>query len=65
MDQAEQEVWTATAGADSAKIEAVVQKAEKLRSAQRLAFVRAVMDASTVLTQEQKDVLLGVAVKTN
>lgn len=65
VDQAEQEVWTATAGADSAKIEAAVQKAEKLRSAQRLAFVRAVMDASTVLTQEQKDVLLGVAVKTN
>lgn len=65
VDQAEQEVWTATAGADSAKIEAAVQKAEKLRSAQRLAFVRAVMDASTVLTQEQKDVLLGVAVKAN
>lgn len=65
VEQAEQEVWTATAGADSAKIAAAVQKAEKLRSAQRLAFVRSVMEASTVLTQDQKDVLLGVAPKAN
>jgi len=61
IDEAEQEVWTLTASdqPDAAKIEAKVRAIEKLRGDQRLAFIRAVGEAAKVLTEEQRQALLG------
>lgn len=61
VEDAEQELWTLTAAdsPDGAKIEAKVQAIEKLRSDQRLAFIRAVGEAGKVLTADQQAALLG------
>ena len=63
IEQAEQELWTLTASdqPDSAKIEAKVRQTEKLTGDSRLAFVRAVGDASKILTDEQRKILTGFA----
>lgn len=61
---AEQELWTLTASdqPDAGKIEAMVRKVEALRGDRRLAFIRAVGDAAELLTDEQRQLLLGSAV---
>ncbi len=62
-EQAEQELWTLTAAdqPDAAKIEAKLAEIGKLSSDERLAFIRAVGDASKLLTDEQRKALTGFA----
>ena len=60
--QAEEELWTLT-GADQpdcTRIQSKLQEVEKLRTTQRLAFIRAVGDTTTVLTTEQNEISLFV-----
>jgi Spy/CpxP family protein refolding chaperone len=61
IDEAEQELWTLTGAdePDAAKIGAKVQQIERMRGAQRVAFIRAVGDAAKLLTDEQRQALLG------
>lgn len=61
IDEAEQELWELTGSdqPDAAKIEAKVLAIEKLRSEQRMAFIRAIGEAAKVLSDEQRQVLLG------
>ena len=61
IDEAEQQLWTLTASdkPDAAKIDAKVREIEKLRGDQRLAFIRAVGEATQVLTDDQRQALLG------
>jgi hypothetical protein len=63
IDEAEQQLWTLTASdrPDPAKIEAKVREIEKQRGDQRLAFIRSVGEAARVLTDEQRQALLGTA----
>jgi hypothetical protein len=61
IEEAEQELWTLTASdrPDADRIEAKVREVEKSRGDQRLAFIRAVGEAAKVLTDEQRQALLG------
>ena len=61
IEQAEQEMATLTSAdnPDSAKIEAKVRDIEKLRSNERLAFIRAVGEAANLLTDDQRKTLTG------
>lgn len=61
IEEAEQELWTLTAAdePDVEQIEQAVRKIEKLRGDKRLAFIRAVGEAATLLTPEQRQILLG------
>ena len=61
IDEAEQDLWELTGAdePDSSQIQAKVQTIEKLRGAQRMAFIRSVGEAATVLTAEQRQMLLG------
>ena len=61
IDEAEQELWTLTSSdePDAAKIEGKIQEIEKLRGDQRIALIRAVGDAAKLLTDEQRQALLG------
>ncbi len=63
VDQAEQALWSLTAAdqPDAAQIEAKIREIEKLRGDGRLAIVRAVGDASKLLTEEQRKILIGFA----
>lgn len=63
VEQAEQELWTLTAAdqPDAAKIEAKIREIEKLRGDERLAFIRAVGEASNLLDDEQRKILTGFA----
>ena len=63
VEQSEQGLWVLTAAdqPDATKIEAKIREVEKLRGDQRLAFIRAVGDASKVLTDEQRKILTGFA----
>ena len=63
IEEAEQELWTLTASdqPDATKIGAKVREIEKLRSDQRLAFIRAVGEAARVLSEDQRHALLGTA----
>lgn len=61
VEQAEQELWVLTSS-DQPKmqqIEANIRQIEKLKGDQRLAFIRAVGEAATVLTQQQQQMLVG------
>lgn len=61
IDEAEQELWELT-GADEPDIDEIqgkVEEIEKLSTEQRLAFIRAVGEAAQVLTEEQRQALLG------
>ena len=62
-DQVEQELWMLTAAdqPDAALIEAKIRENEKLRSDERLAFIRAVGEASKLLTDGQRKSLTGFA----
>lgn len=61
IDDAEQQLWTLTSSdsPDAAKVEAKVREIEKLRGDQRLEFIRAVGEAATILTDEQRQAVLG------
>lgn len=61
--QANQELWTLTAAdqPDAAKIEAKISEIEKLTGDERLGFIRAVGDASKLLTDQQRKILTGFA----
>ena len=61
--QVEQELWMMTAAdqPDAAKIEAKIRENEKIRGDERLAFIRAVGEASKLLTDEQRKSLTGFA----
>ena len=63
VEQAEQALWLLTAAdqPDITLIEAKIREIEKLRSDGRLAFIRAVGNASKVLTEEQQKSLTGLA----
>ena len=63
IEQAEQELWELTGAdePDEAKIAAQVQAIEKLRGEQRMAFIQSVSEAAKVLTDEQRQMLLGTA----
>jgi hypothetical protein len=63
VEQAEQELWTLTASdqPDAATIEAKIGEIEKTRGDARLAFIRAVGEASKLLTNEQRQILTGFA----
>ncbi|MDO8540209.1 MAG: periplasmic heavy metal sensor [Opitutaceae bacterium] len=63
IQQAEQELWTLTAAdqPDATAIQAKIAAIGKLTGDQRLAFIRAVGDASKVLTDEQRKALAGFA----
>lgn len=65
IEQLEEELWTLTAEGepDAAKIEAKIQDIERTRANARLAFIRAVGDASKVLTPAQRQQLLGAPAK--
>jgi Spy/CpxP family protein refolding chaperone len=62
-EQAEQELWALTGAdqPDAAKVEAKLKEVEQLRTTQRMAFIRAVGEASNVLTAEQRNVVLGMS----
>ena len=61
MDQAEQDLYILTGAdqPDSVKIQAKVAEIEKLRTDQRMTFIRAVSEAVNVLTHDQHQALLG------
>jgi Spy/CpxP family protein refolding chaperone len=61
IDQAEQDLYILTGAdqPDNAKIQAKIVEIEKLRGEQRMSFIRAVADASNVLSPEQRKALLG------
>jgi Spy/CpxP family protein refolding chaperone len=61
--QAEQELWTLTAAdqPDATQVEAKIREIGKLRDDERLAFIRAVGEASKRLTDEQRKILTGFA----
>jgi hypothetical protein len=63
IEQAEQEVWALTGAdqPDAAKLQTKLQEVERLRTNERLAFIREVGEATKVLTSEQRNVLLGTA----
>ncbi len=61
IDEAEQELWTLTSAdePEASKIEAKIREIEVLRGDQRMALIRAVGDAAKLLTDEQRQALLG------
>lgn len=61
IDEAEQELWelTGTDEPDAVTIETKIQEIEKLRVDRRMAFIRAVGAAAKLLTDEQRQALLG------
>lgn len=61
VDEAEQKLWTLTASdqPDQTAIAAQVKTIEGLRADQRLAYIRAVGEAAQVLTDQQRQTLLG------
>ena len=63
IEQAEQELWTLTGAdqPDATKVQAKLKEIEQLRTNQRMAFIRAVGEASNVLTAEQRNVVLGTS----
>ena len=61
IDQAEQELYTLTGAdqLDNSKVQAKIGEIEKLRAGQRMNFIRAVGEASNVLTHDQHQALMG------
>ena len=64
LDQAEQDLWILTSSdqPDSLAIESKLRAIEKLKSEQRIAFIRSVGEAARMLSKDQRDILLGTAV---
>lgn len=67
IDEAEQELWTLTAEAqpDIYKIEAKAKEIAQLQVDNRIAFIRSVGKAAEVLTEEQRQTLVGMAEPTD
>lgn len=63
IDEAEQSLWELTSAdePDVEQIETKISEIERLRSEQRLAFIRSVGEAAQVLTSQQREALLGQA----
>jgi hypothetical protein len=63
VEQAEQALWMLTAAdqPNATQIEAKIREIEKVRGDERLSFIRAVGDASKLLTDEQRKILTGFA----
>lgn len=63
VEQAEQELWTLTSAdqPDATAIQTKIAAIGKLNGDARLAFIRAVGDASKILTEEQRKSLTGFA----
>lgn len=63
IDEAEQALWLLTAAdqPDAASAEAKIREIEKLNADQRLEFIRAVGEATKVLTDDQRKMVLGMA----
>ena len=63
IEQAEQELWVLTSSdqPDVQQIEKKIRQIEKLKGDQRLAFIRAVGEAAKVLTEQQRQALIGTA----
>ncbi|GMR21842.1 MAG: hypothetical protein BMS9Abin37_0160 [Acidobacteriota bacterium] len=61
IDETEQELWMLTAAdePDIEKIEAKVREIAKLNGDRRLAYIRAIGEAAAVLTDDQRQKLLG------
>ena len=61
IQQAENELANLTSAdqPDAAKIDKKVREIEKLRSDERLAFIRSVGNAATLLTDDQRKILVG------
>ena len=61
IDQAEQELWILTSSdqPDSPAIETKLRAIEKLKSDQRIAFIRSVGEAARMLSGDQRGILLG------
>ena len=66
IQQAEQELWTLTAAdqPDAMSVQAKITAIGKLTGDARLSFIRAVGDASKLLTEEQRKSLTGFAAPT-
>lgn len=62
IDESEQALWTLTAAEqpDAAAIEAKLREIEKLRTDQRLGFIRAVGEGAKALTADQRKMVLGM-----
>lgn len=62
IDEAEQALWLLTAAdqPDAASAEAKIREIEKLKADQRLEFIRAVGEATKVLTDDQRKMVLGM-----
>ena len=63
IDEIEQQLWVLTGSdkPDAGKIRAKLKEVEQVRAEQRLAYIRAVGEAATVLTEQQRRRLLGLA----
>jgi len=63
VEQAEQDLWILTSSEqpDSLALEAKVRQIENLKGEQRIAFIRAVGEATRMLTDDQRAALLGTA----
>lgn len=61
VEQAEQELWVLTSSdqPEIQRIETKIRQIEKLKGDQRLDFFRAVGEAAQVLTEQQRQILLG------
>ncbi len=61
ISQGEQELWVLTSSdtPNASKIEAKIQEIAKLSSSKRIAYIRAVGKAAKVLTNEQRQALVG------
>lgn len=61
IEGAEQELWTLTSAdqPDASKIQAKLAECEKLRSEKRFAFIKGVGEATKLLTDEQRQSLMG------
>tara|TARA_R110002073_G_scaffold149534_11_gene303307 strand:- start:8243 stop:9346 length:1104 start_codon:yes stop_codon:yes gene_type:complete len=67
IDEAEQQLWQLTAAdqPDINKIEAKAKEIASLNVSNRIEFIRAVGKAAEVLTDDQRQVLVGMATDTN
>ncbi len=62
IEQAEQDLWilTGSDAPDATKVEAKAREVEQLRTDQRIAFIRAVGRAATILMDDQRKQLTGL-----
>ena len=65
IDQHEQELYALTGAdqPDTSRIQAKVAEIEKLRGDERMNFIKAVGEASNVLTNDQRMALMGTMAK--